>query len=55
MAYGDDFIARAHAYRQEREVKGGRATGHRTGARRTHESGKLALKGRNLRPLRDPA
>jgi len=52
---GDDFIAGAHAYREERQMKGGRAAGHRTGLRRTHEVGELPLKRCNLRTLRDPA
>src|SRR5579863_3031654 len=55
VAYGDDFIARAHADGQQRKVKRGGAAGDRACVRRTDEGGKLTFKRRNLGALRDPA
>ena len=55
MADGDDLIAGPHAHRQKRHVQRGGAVGDGAGVTRAHEGGELALEGRDLGPLRDPA
>ena len=55
MACGDHLVAGADTYRQQREMKRGRAIRDRTGMGRAHQGGKLPLKSGNLRALRYPA
>ncbi len=55
MADGDHLVARPRADGPQREVKRRGAVRDGAGVRRPDLRGELALEGRHLRPLRDPA
>ena len=55
VADGDDLVAGADADGQQRQVQRGGAVRHGAGVRRADMRGELALEGRDLRPLGQPA